>query len=332
VTSQIAFFLYSTKQVRTFIESEFFTEVEKVANVDIFVYSSKALTENSTLANAYFLPGPGPLFERLGTLLATSRLWRHRMKSRAHYFRATASFGKPYDRAVNSTMILYNMEGWTEFKRALVRFVGNNPLICSVLSKLRLRCVRMIFARNFKKAEIAFESYQYAIIPFSGHLSSEFDDLIESLNSLGIQTVAVQENWDNLSSKTFINSEPDYFLVWGEQSAGHVKSIHNLRKTKTFIIGSPRFLPYYTRSLKSGQDNFGGISLLGYETSNVKQPYVLFTGTGDGIDDEFILRETFDILQDLDSNKPLSLIYRPHPFTRNRISTEFASQLNRLGV
>lgn len=71
---------------------------------------------------------------------------------------------------------------------------------------------------------------------------------------------------------------------------------------------------------------------IGDGASTVKRPYVLFTGTGDGIDDEFILRETMHILFTLNSEKTFSLIYRPHPFTRNRISSEFENEIQQLGV
>jgi len=331
MSSRVAFFIYSDKQIRTFIESEFLSELEKVAKVDIFIYSSKILSKRSELVDLHFLPGPGSLFERMGTLLASSRLWRDRMKSRAHYFRAMASFGKASDRSANSTMILYNMEGWTELKRALIRFVGNSPAICSMLHGLRMRYVKWIFLKNIKKLGIDFRSYKYAMIPFSGLLSSEFDDLVDSLISISIHTVAVQENWDNLSSKTFINSKPNHFLVWGEQSAGHVKSIHNLSDTETFVIGSSRFLPYYN-FFESGLNTPSAIPLIGNGASTVKRPYVLFTGTGDGIDDEFILRETLHTRSTLESEETFILIYRPHPFTRNRISSEFENEIQQLGV
>jgi len=331
MSPRVAFFIYSDKQIRTFIESEFLSELEKVAKVDVFIYSSKILSKRAELVDLHYLPGPGSLFERMGTLLASSRLWRDRMKSRAHYFRAMASFGRASDRSANSTMILYNMEGWTEVKRALIRFVGNSPSICSLLHGLRLRYVKWKFLRNIKKLGIDFLSYRYAMIPFSGLLSPEFDDLVDSLISMSIHTVAVQENWDNLSSKTFINSKPDHFLVWGEQSAGHVKSIHNLSDTETFIIGSPRFLPYYN-FFESGLNALSVMPSIGNGASTVTRPYVLFTGTGDGIDDEFILRETVHILSTLDSEKTFTLLYRPHPFTRNRIPSEFENEIQQLGV
>jgi hypothetical protein len=71
---------------------------------------------------------------------------------------------------------------------------------------------------------------------------------------------------------------------------------------------------------------------IGNGASTVIRPYVLVTGTGDGIDDEFLLRETMHILPTLDSKKTFSLIYRPHPFTRNRISPEFQNEIQQLGV
>jgi hypothetical protein len=326
VKERVAFVLYTDKQYRTFIESEFLSEVRNLVEVDLIVYSSSKILNKFPSSRTVFIPPLGRFLDRSGTLLATAKLWHNKHRSRAHFFRAVASFGNRKARKSNKTMILYNMDGWTETKRRLIRLIGASSIFIYFISKLRRLAVRLAFYRKMKENRNVFLDYRFVIVPFSGLLSSEFDDLINVFNTLSITTVAIQENWDNLSSKTFIDSKPKYFLVWGEQSAGHVHGIHNLDDTKTFVIGSPRFLPYFQYA-DSSLNNVRSLDSLIKTGLDIKSPYVLFTGTGDGIDDEFILRETLETLQKDQSCSHLSLVYRPHPFTRNPISSDVRREI-----
>jgi hypothetical protein len=162
-------------------------------------------------------------------------------------------------------------------------------------------------------------------VPFSGLLSHDFDDYINFFNTFGVYTIAVQENWDHLSSKTFIDSPPNHFCVWGKQSIGHLQIVHSLNPNLATIVGSPRMFPYIQ------DDKFENGNLVKKEViSNVpKMPYILFCGTGDGRDDFFLLELLIDTLHK--SNK-LQIVYRPHPNRRNNMSDYQIKHLNACGV
>jgi hypothetical protein len=148
------------------------------------------------------------------------------------------------------------------------------------------------------------------IIPYSGLLAPFFDDLIMLAKHINKTSVAIQENWDNLSSKTLFRHSPDSFLVWSDQSKGFLRKIHNYAG-QVEVVGSPRFRPYFV-----GQplDNLDSYKFKSTKESN----YILFAGTGDGIDDCFILNLilSIDSISNQAQNQELFLIYRPHPFTR----------------
>lgn len=290
--------------------------LQRNKNVDFFLYGEGKFKLNQFPSAPICLPSVSANFSaRFGTLLATSLLWKNRRMSRAHFFRAVCTFGTKKLQRANSTMIIYDDGGVSAFKRFIVRSTSQS-LILSILSFVRKNVISLILARRFKKCGISSDKYRYVLIPFSGLLTPEFEDLVCAFKKLRIETVAIQENWDNLSSKTFISVEPDFFLVWGAQSRGHLRSIHSKIKTKVFEIGSPRFIPYFTSETFEHKD-----------TQPIESPYILVTGTGDGIDDEFILKETMLAVKQSGLSLQFGVVYRPHPFTRHSIEQSRLSAL-----
>ena len=69
--------------------------------------------------------------------------------------------------------------------------------------------------------------FDLILIPYGARMSIEEDFLIWYAKRKRIKTIAIQENWDNLSTKRFIFSQTDYFITWGEQSSNHLKQIQN---------------------------------------------------------------------------------------------------------
>jgi hypothetical protein len=321
VSGSIGVFIYSHKQFRTFIESGAFESIENEYLLTYFIESAvaKSLSEELPNNSRVYL-GHSSFLHRSGTFLATLKLWENRLASPAHTFRALASFGSRVQRKKANSMILYNMEGWSESKRLLIRILGKEFLI-NVLRKFRNFLLIRIFNRKFQDEFLT--QLDAVFIPYSGLLTSEFDDLITYFSTKSIETIAIQENWDNLSSKTFVGSAPDHFFLWGDQSKGHMNVIHNLRNTTPHVVGSPRFLPYFSRqAIQSGELS---------EMLDGRR-YILFTGTGDGIDDYFILDATMRALTNYQIKNSINLVYRPHPFTRNPVDAQAMDSFLQSGV
>lgn len=306
--------IYTNKQFRTYVESGAFKNLSQKGETTFILRQGVGQQEDFKSEQTIFIP-PFPKFlHRSGTFLATLLLWKNRFRSPAHTLRAHASFGNRRVRTEFTSMILYNMEGWSEIKRLLIRFFSL-ILPRKILIYFRFMFVKRFLFRNFISAGLELENYANIFIPFSGLLTREFDDFIDYFNSRNLVTIALQENWDNLSSKTFIESKPKYFCVWGMQSAAHLRTVHRLNDSIPIISGSPRFLPY--NSSESHFDQYKKIPP-SLELS-INRNFVLFTGTGDGIDDFFILDQTIEGLKFFTE---FQLVYRPHPFTRNPLSEE----------
>jgi hypothetical protein len=312
-SAKVLFIIYSEKQKRTFIETGFASSRENLFKIDLLNSTKSPVTFEKNLSAIFDLKIPSFL-SRSGTLLAVSFLWKNKNRTPAHRLRALSSFARKSLRPKHEGMILYQMNNWSEFKRLVVRLFSL-PFIWNILARLRSLFVFFTFSTLLKKIQIDLKNYEAVCVPYSGQLSAEFDDFVNYFQKCGLLTIAIQENWDNLSTKTFSVSKPDYFLVWGKQSEGHLRVVHQNYTSLCEIIGSPRFIPYFDESYKTNSQVLSNLNLEG--------PYVLVTGTGDGIDDFQILSKSIEALRELRCYKEFSsleLVYRPHPYTRNPLS------------
>ena len=151
------------------------------------------------------------------------------------------------------------------------------------------------------------------VIPYEGRLDGAFDLTLEICKLNGVKTFAIQSNWDNLSSKNFIFSSPDYFGVWGQQSESHLKVIQRKPSVPTVILGNPRRI-FPVEVIRTKQPN----QTKGREST--KDSLVIFAGHGVGDSDNFILQAIVDARNDLDI--AFHIMYRPHPFARSKMGFE----------
>ena len=150
-----------------------------------------------------------------------------------------------------------------------------------------------------------------------GH--NEINILAKDLN---IKTVALIDNWDNLSSKPMLKPLYDYFMVWGKQSQDHARSIHNIAPKKIKLVGTSRFDHYYKDRSKKIKSHY-----------NFK--YILFLESwGVGY---FSLHkydeQALDILDEyISKNKKLfgdiKIIYRPYPWRMTKEIIDFSKYKN----
>jgi hypothetical protein len=322
--SSVLVVIYTQSQIRSFIDTKSFRKIaqQKKYNLE-FLYSKKLIkylpNENSNLSAMPTIP----IFaEKLGYVLCASNLWQKRYKSSAHLMRAIRTHGTRKQRLAETYVIDIPQISNSKIFRTLVKLFSYAPLY-KICYTIRREYLNRFFEKSFYNSSINLKNFTSAIVPFSGLLSPEFDDYINFFNSKKITSIAIQDNWDNLSSKTFISSKPDIFCVWGEQSAGHLRYIHSLYDTKVKITGSPRMIPYYSTAPRHSS----------YQTipkelrKRIKSPYILFMGTG--IDDFSILKE---IINSVSTLKKIQIVYRPHPNSRNSIDSREIKELLKYGL
>lgn len=299
-----AFILYSKSQVNSFIKSGVLADIAHNSSLEVLVKDRGLIQGNHPSLLTKDLLGLNPLIPRVSGLVQMCALWKYKDRSMNHTVRAFASFGSKNQRRDWTCVVVSEMKV-NFFKRLGIRILSQSPFFA--LLKWIESLARTLLIR--KKTLNQFKSHSALLIPFSGHIGIEFGTYVWIAKKLGIKSIAIQENWDNLSTKTFLTDEPDYFLVWGKQSEGHIRAIHKMRDTRITVVGSPRFSTYY-----SGDFSDPVVALPDGRSITISKPFVLIGGTGDGIDDEVLLSTTFLALSDYMDE--IEVVYRPHPMSR----------------
>jgi len=305
--TRVAFIIYAKSQVQTFLKSGSVDSLSKYIDLEIvsvgkWVYEKNMFTDTVKTEIGF----PNIYIKKYSSLIQLLTLWKFRERSMNHKVRAMATFGSKKERVFWNCVVVSEMK-ISFFKRLLVKLFSITPIYHLLLFLEYF--IRLIFLLPRWKS--VFKSYDIIVIPYSGKLSAEFGSLVWVAKKLRKQSIAVQENWDNLSTKSFIIDEPDVFAVWGMQSKGHVRSVHSLFDTKVHMVGCARFRPYF-------QDKIGP-AIVSTHTGDLKKlevPYILIGGTGDGLDDEVLIKTSYEVLKSLNSQDEIIIVYRPHPDTR----------------
>jgi len=143
-----------------------------------------------------------------------------------------------------------------------------------------------------------------ALLCFGSAKDILLDDLVRSARKLSIPVIMVPLNWDNATSKPYIE-RPGLILTWGMQTAELSTSLHGVR---SLPLGSPRFEFYKSFGVPS---QAAAKEKLGLRCDH---RYVMFAGAGF----PFIEFETLRILADSLEKHRLSdvrIVYRPHPYS-----------------
>lgn len=137
------------------------------------------------------------------------------------------------------------------------------------------------------------------IYPTSGFETLALD-LVMIAKASDAKTLFVYDNWDNLSSKTVIWSQPDFIATWGPQSTRHAHEISNFPSNRIFEVGSARFSSY---NKERTPDVYPELCA----------PYILFVGSSLIWDEAKVLKIIDDWVDSSEIRRNLRVIYRPHP-------------------
>ena len=311
-----AFVFYAPSQLNSFVKSGVVSQLLDQCNLEIYCTKSeiqgelaKSLDRKVNLVEIPWLVRKVSGFHQMLTL------WRYKDRSMNHLVRAMASFGSERQRLKWKCVVVSEMKvGF--FKRNIIKLMSHNPSY-KIIDLLQKILWQVLVLPICKRELTGIDTF---IIPYSGHIGADFGTLVWSNKRLGRKVIAVQENWDNLSTKTFITEQPHLFLVWGNQSAAHLRSVHRMMDIETRVIGSPRFGPYFS-NLNLSKPSVSKPS--GERVVLQKDNYVLIAGTGDGIDDASLVETVHSSIQSLAKKiRLIHIVYRPHPMTRTKVEYE----------
>jgi hypothetical protein len=254
-------------------------------------------------------------------LLHFSLMWYRKFTTLSYRFRAFQYFGTKSDIKETSNFLKYNGKRHSILIRFLIYIVGNYVGV-----KVVHKIVTLLFwIWKTKTKKIFNTDIHCLILPYGGGISLEFDFLVWLCRQSKIKTIAIQENWDNLSSKSILLEHPTHFFTWGPQSSSHLRSFQ-LFKGVTKEIGSLRINCFYEFRE----------SYLAKLSSNLKtgprDMTVLIIGTGPGNHDLRLINSVLECFR-INSIKEFELVYRPHPFTQlSTFELEEISQINKIRI
>ena len=248
-----------------------------------------------------------PQNDKRHRLLLQLYMWRYRSRSRTFYYRwqgmakwsLLLPSGTRCERFLNVLRWLRHVT--TERKVWRIPLLGNR-LVFPVASRiLRSRLRVPVSLRQLVTKSPA----DLIVFPSSGYESAGLD-LVKLGKEIGIKTLCLVDNWDNLTSKTIFWARPDFLAVWGPQIKEQAVRIHGFSEEQVFPIGSPRFESYFSSVTEPSP------------TQN-KKPYVLFVGSAMAFDELTALHR---LESELESNglapEDIQIVYRPHPWQQPR--------------
>jgi hypothetical protein len=246
-------------------------------------------------------------------LFAFVRLWKFRDRGISFLIRAESFFSFPWEQSLFRDAE-HNGSSKQKIKVTVFVRLFSLPIFFWLLRRIFGLCSLIEKRRNSD----FLTNFKLVVIPYEGRLDGAFDLTVEICKLNGIKTFAIQSNWDNLSSKNFIFSSPDYFGVWGKQSESHLKTIQRKPSIPTVLLGNPRrlFPVEVSHTIKPNKIEVKG---------NTNDSLIIFAGHGVGDSDNFILQAIVDARDEL--ALPFHIIYRPHPFARSKMGVEGLSWL-----
>lgn len=183
------------------------------------------------------------------------------------------------------------------YRRMRLRVMASWP-VYSVIHRNRI--AGLVPAQGIAAALAGAEA-DLIVMPSSA-FDPEGNDVIRQADILGVPTLFLIDNWDNLSSKSVMLLKPDHLAVWGEQSRNHARDIQEFDPQEVTILGTPRFDQYFR--LRDG-DLPGPFDF----------PYILFLGTSLAFDEASALENLEAVLnRHPERFEGVRIVYRPHPW------------------
>jgi len=257
---------------------------------------------------------------KMHAFLHRSLLWYRKFSSLSYTLRAFQYFGLKKDYEETSNFLVYNGKRHKIIFRLLVYLFGNYFGI-----KILHHFLTLIFRlEHLKLKQIFSEDIACVIIPYGGGVSLEFDYIVWACKKNNIKSVAIQENWDNLSSKSLLLNHPTHFMTWGSQSSSHLRSIQKYRGSIK-EIGSLRMNSLF---------NYRDTNLKNLETRNdIESTFrILIIGTGPATHDLKLVQYISSYLLS-NSNLNYEIYFRPHPYFKNsEFSLKQVSEMNNVST
>jgi hypothetical protein len=133
------------------------------------------------------------------------------------------------------------------------------------------------------------------------------NDLIVESKKRGIPLVVIMNSWDNPSTKRAMIGNPDWLLVWGEQTRRHAVELASMPAHRTLKFGAAQF-EVYREPPRMSRDEFCELNGV-----NPALPLLVYAGSSKGTREIDHLR-LLDAAVESGVLPPITILYRPHPW------------------
>lgn len=178
--------------------------------------------------------------------------------------------------------------------------------LIKIINFFRLENYLIKLSQNFlfflRKIDKKIKFNPKVFIAFGSSKDMHFDEIIKSFNKKKITTILITTNWDNATTKPYIQ-KPKEVWTWGSQTKLLSEKIHNI---KSIVVGTPRFEQYKNIKINKKKAKLK-LKL------NIKYKYIAFTGSAFPFDEPLVVENILHFFKK-NNLKNYKLIYRPHPF------------------
>ena len=167
----------------------------------------------------------------------------------------------------------------------------------------------LLFLLRSNSDQVRFKTDLF--IAFGSSKDLHFDELIKKFNEKKITTILITTNWDNATTKPYIQ-RPSEVWTWGKQTELLSKKIHNIA---SIAVGTPRFEKYKKFNIDKKNAK---IKL----KLNINYKYIAFTGSAFPFDECLVVQRILDFFKKNNLGN-YRLIYRSHPYSFTDHETQF---------
>jgi hypothetical protein len=310
-TGRVLFVLSGDEYVRNYLRTEALQVLEETTTIELVARGDLALLDEVRDHPGFIGTfSVDPAMSKRHQLFFEMLMWRYRKRSRTFLYR--------WMRIANWDLIRTNQGFWklvtsfvrwalssTTNTRALRSPLLGNPLVFPLLGPLLHRSL----TPNAELTRLVEQGpFDLIVFPSSAHEPTG-SDLIRLGRENNIPTLALIDNWDNLSSKTVLWEKPTHLAVWGEQTRQQAISIHGCEPASVHVLGTPRFDVYLQPRKPSIQKT----------TASLPDRYLLFVGSAMPFDEIAALHAIEGALTGHKADpQNLRIVYRPHPWQQKR--------------
>lgn len=196
--------------------------------------------------------------------------------------------------------------------RRFINFVINHPIesisFFPPIGKKLESFLRREFSRISIRKFIGFESMEHfdLVLMPSAAIEDRIYEFIEFLKQGSTRSAICIENWDNLTSKSILISQPDFVFVMGNFCKSHGARIQSLQESQIIVAGLPRFNPY--RNILNGiskrrEGNLFRILYLGFSVPH---------------NEKNLIGQLISQIEQSPMKGKYEFVYKPHPVRQPR--------------